>query len=109
MTFGLDKASKNLKIRYLVIDANTSYNILLGRSFLNKLGAIVSTSHLAMKFLSLSGDFLTIHVDQKIAMECYAECLRVEPVEANGVQALKNPNPLKDVEAFVVLGVAVLV
>jgi len=34
---------------------------------------------------------------------------RVQGVEPSGVQALKNPNPLKDVEALVVLGVAVLV
>jgi len=33
----------------------------------------------------------------------------VPHVEPSGVQALKNPNPLKDVEAFVVLDVAVLV
>jgi len=78
-TFGLEGASKTLKIRYLVIDANTSYNILIGRSSLNKLGAIVSTPHLAMKFPSPSGDILTVHVDQKIARECYAESLRVEP------------------------------
>jgi len=52
--FSLNKANKTLKIRYLVIDANISYNILLGRSSLNKLGAIVSTPHLAMKFPSLS-------------------------------------------------------
>jgi len=32
----------------------------------------------------------------------------VDLVELSGVQALKNPNPLKDVEAFVVLVVAVL-
>jgi len=32
-----------------------------------------------------------------------------EIVEPSGVQALKNLNPLKDVEAFVVLGVVVLV
>jgi len=30
-------------------------------------------------------------------------------VEPSGVQALKNPNPLKDVEASAMLGVAVLV
>ena len=30
-------------------------------------------------------------------------------VEPNGVQALKNPNPLKDVEASAVLDVVVLV
>jgi len=32
-----------------------------------------------------------------------------EIVERSGVQALKNPNPLKDVEALAVLAVAVLV
>jgi len=30
-------------------------------------------------------------------------------VEPSGVQALKNPNPLKNVEALAVLGVVVLV
>jgi len=78
-TFGLEEACKTFRIRYLVIDANTSYNILLGQSSLNKLRAIVSNPHLAMKFPSLSVDILTIHVDQKVARECYAESLRVEP------------------------------
>jgi len=78
-TFDLENASKTLKIRYLFIDANTSYNIMLIRLSLNKLGVIISTPHLAMKFPSLSGDILTIHVDQKIARECYEESLRVEP------------------------------
>jgi len=35
--------------------------------------------------------------------------LHIICVEPSGVQALKNSNPLKDVEALVVLGVAVLV
>jgi len=42
--------------------------------------AIVSTPHLAMKFPSLSGDILTVHVDQKEAREYYVESLRVEPL-----------------------------
>jgi len=33
----------------------------------------------------------------------------LEPVEPSDVQALKNPNPLKDVEVLAVLAVAVLV
>jgi len=33
----------------------------------------------------------------------------VMDVEPSGVQALKNPNPLKNVEVFVVLAVVVLV
>jgi len=35
--------------------------------------------------------------------------IRVFSVEPSGVQALKNPNPLRDVEASAVLDVAVLV
>jgi len=37
-----------------------------------------------------------------------ARYISIEDVEPSGVQALKNPNPLKDVEALAVLVVAVL-
>ena len=62
-TFGRGKASKKIKIRSLVVDARTSYNALLGRSSLNKLRAIVSTSHLAMKFPTEKGEIATIYVN----------------------------------------------
>jgi len=42
--------------------------------------------------------------DQAADMDIHNE--EKHTVEPSGVQALKNPNPLKDVEAFVVLGVA---
>jgi len=73
-----ESGSKTIKIRYLLIDANTSYNVLLGRPSLNLLRAIMSTPHLAMKFPLSMGDIITVHVDQKIAWECYAASLRVE-------------------------------
>ena len=79
-TFGEGKNTRTIKIRYLVIDANTSYNILLGRLSINRLMAIVSTPHLAMKFPSRTRDILMVHLDQKKARECYAESLRVEPL-----------------------------
>jgi len=74
-TFGEGQLTKTISIRYLVLDANTSYNVLLGRPSLNALGAIVSIPHLAMKFPSLSGDIVTIHVDQRTARECYIASL----------------------------------
>jgi len=43
------------------------HNALLGRSSLNKLGAIVSTPHLAMKFSAERRDIATIYVDQRVA------------------------------------------
>ena len=42
-----------------------------------------------------------------IEIDCHF--IREKIVEPSGVQALKNPNPLKDVEALVVLVVAMLV
>ena len=69
---------RTIKIRYLIVDANTSYNVLLERPSLNALGAIVSTPHLAMKFPSSTGNIVTIHVDQKTARECYVASLKVD-------------------------------
>jgi len=68
--------TKTIPIRFLIIDAPTSYNILLGRPSLNTLGAVISTPHLAMKFPAPSGDILTIHYDQRLARECYMTSLR---------------------------------
>jgi len=78
-----------IKIRYLIVQANTSYNILLGRPFLNHLEAIVSTPYLAMKFPSVSGDIIIVHVDQKVTREFYEGSLKVEPT--NGEWSKKNP------------------
>ncbi|XP_020211150.1 uncharacterized protein LOC109795981 [Cajanus cajan] len=80
--FGFDqKYSKEIKIRYIVVHANTSYNILLGRPSINALGAIVSTPHLCMKFPSRDGQVITMHADQKTARECYLSSLKVQPRE----------------------------
>lgn len=62
--FGFDqKASREIKIRYIVVHANTSYKILPGRPSINTLRAIVSTPHLCMKFPSRDGQVITVHAD----------------------------------------------
>jgi len=68
--------TKAIPIRFLIVDAPTSYNVLLGRPSLNTLGAVVSTPHLAMEFPSPSGDILAIHCDKRLARECYMASLR---------------------------------
>lgn len=45
-----------LTVPYVLVDVDTSYNILLGRPTLNRIRAIVSTPHLAMKFASSIGN-----------------------------------------------------
>jgi len=73
-----DGLHKTINVRYLQVNAQTSYNILLGRPSIKRLKAIVSTPHLAMKFPSANNDIATIHVDQKIARECYVASLKSE-------------------------------
>jgi len=75
-----------IKIRYLLVEANTSYNVLLDKPSLNQLRGIVSTPHLVIKFPSSSGDIIIIHVDQKTARECYIASRRVEPIARNQVE-----------------------
>ncbi|XP_020222112.1 uncharacterized protein LOC109804693 [Cajanus cajan] len=62
-TYFGDNQGRRIKVRYVVVQANTSYNILLGRPSLNKLRAIVSTPHLAMKFPTEEGKIITVHAD----------------------------------------------
>jgi len=46
---------------------------------LNTLGTVVSIYHLAMKFLSTSGDIIIVHVNQPTVHRCYADSLRERP------------------------------
>ncbi|XP_052723752.1 uncharacterized protein LOC128193711 [Vigna angularis] len=74
---GTGRSSEEKRIRYLLVEANTSYNVLLGRPCLNAFGAIVSTPHLTMKYPSEKGTICTVRADQKTARECYAAGLKL--------------------------------
>lgn len=78
-TFGIGKLSRTLLVQYVLIDTDSSYNVLTGRTSLNALSSIVSTPHLAMKFPNLKGDIITIRVNQMENHECYARSLLVKP------------------------------
>ncbi|XP_047171045.1 uncharacterized protein LOC124839316 [Vigna umbellata] len=75
--------NKELKTRFLLVDANTSYNVLLGRPYLNAFGSIVSTPHLTLKFPSDNDTICTVRSDQRIAKECYVAGLKVQPSSSN--------------------------
>lgn len=67
-----DRDVKELRVRYLLVEVNTSYDILMGKPCLNAFGVIILTPHLSTKFTSDKGTIVrTIWVDQKIVLECY--------------------------------------
>jgi len=78
MTFTDDTTSCTANIRYLVVNAPSAYNILLGRPALNRIGAIASTRHMKMKLPSLEGIVITIKCDQKEAKKCYENSLKTK-------------------------------
>jgi len=69
-------ASRTEKIRYLVVNAPSTYNILLGRPTLNRTGVVPSTRHMKVKLPSKEGVVITIRSDQKEAKKCYKNNLK---------------------------------
>jgi len=77
-TFTDGTASRTESIRYLVSNASSAYNMLLGRPTLNRLGAVSSTRHMKMKVPNLAGKVITIKSNQKEAKTCYENNLKTK-------------------------------
>jgi len=77
-TFTDGTASCTGNIRYLVFNALSAYNMLLGKPTLNRLGAVPSTRHMKMKLPDLAGKVITIKSDQKEAKRCYENNLKTK-------------------------------
>ncbi|XP_074290426.1 uncharacterized protein LOC141617145 [Silene latifolia] len=65
----------NKQIRYLVIDRLSTYNVILGRSWLHQMKAVPSTYHQCIKFPTPWG-VETIRGDQEKARGCYKKALK---------------------------------
>jgi len=77
-TFTDGTASCTENIRYLVVNASSAYNMLLGRPTLNRLEAVPSTRHMKMKLPNLAGKVITIKSDQKEVKRCYENNLKTK-------------------------------
>jgi len=77
-TFIDGATSQTVNIRYLVVNAPSAYNILLGRPALNRIGAVASTRHMKIKLPSLEGAVITIKFDQKATKKCYENSLNTK-------------------------------
>ncbi|XP_068497885.1 uncharacterized protein [Phaseolus vulgaris] len=75
-TFTDGLASQAEKIRYLVVNAPSVYNILLGRPTLNRTGVVPLTRHMKVKLPSMEGLIITICSDPKEAKKCYENSLK---------------------------------
>ncbi|RDX78144.1 hypothetical protein CR513_41620, partial [Mucuna pruriens] len=74
--FGEGGNAKMIPVLYTVIEAEASYNIIMGRPALNRLKAIVSTYHLCMKYPTTEG-VGAVWADSSMAKRCYQDSLKV--------------------------------
>lgn len=61
---GEGENAKTIDVTYLIVEALSPYNIILGRPTINILGTVVSTLYLSLKYLLPNGRDSTVQEDQ---------------------------------------------
>ncbi|RDY13968.1 hypothetical protein CR513_01031, partial [Mucuna pruriens] len=81
-TFGARLSIKIVPLNFTVVNAQTSYNIILGQPTLNQLQVIVSTPYLCMKYL-IGNQVGIIRAYQQTTCQCYKASLKIRGQRAN--------------------------
>ena len=79
LTLGVPRFQATTAVRFLVIDAPSSYNILLGRPSLNVIRAIPSAYHMVIKFPTTNGVGM-VRGDHRVARDCYSTSMKQKAV-----------------------------
>ncbi|KAJ1698478.1 hypothetical protein LUZ63_006990 [Rhynchospora breviuscula] len=93
--FGESPNSVVKMIKFIVVNAPSAYNAILGRKSLNDVGAVASTKHLMIKFPTRLGVGV-VKGDQQKARECYQVAMAkhvAQIEEEKGPQGKKNRMP----------------
>ena len=79
LTLGDPPFQATTTVRFLIVDAPSAYNILLGRPSLNAVKAAPSAYHMIIKFPTTSGVGM-VRGDQRVARECYSTSMKQKAV-----------------------------
>ena len=79
LTLGDPPCQAITAVRFLVVDAPSAYNMLLGRPSLNTIKVIPSAYHMMIKFPTTSGVGM-VRGDQRVARECYSASMKQKAV-----------------------------
>ena len=80
LTLGDPPCQATTTTRFLVVEAPSAYNMLLGRPSLNAMKAIPSAYHMIIKFPTTSGVGM-VRGDQHMARECYSASMKQKMVD----------------------------
>ena len=104
LTLGDPPCQETTAVRFLVVDAPSAYNLLLGRPSLNAIKAIPSAYHMMIKFPTTSGVGM-VRGDQRVARECYSTSVKQKAVDNINLDELDmcddvntRPEPSEELE-----------
>ena len=90
VTLGSRPKTRTIKVDFFIIDCLSAYNVILGRPTLNKIGAIIFTACLTIKFFTDDGEIATMRANQVTARRCYNTSLEIakkKESKAEGIRA----------------------
>ena len=104
LTLGDPPCQVMMTVRFLIVDAPSAYNMLLGRPSLNAIKAIPSAYHMMIKFPTVSGVGM-VRGDQRVARECYSASMKQKAVDNIYLdeldmrdEVLTRPEPSEELE-----------
>ena len=104
LTLGEPPCKATTTARFLIVDAPSAYNMLLGRPSLNPIKAIPSAYHMIVKFPTVNG-VGTVRGDQWVARECYTASMKRGAVDNVNIgeldmrgEVLTWPEPSEELE-----------
>ena len=104
LTLGEPPCQATMTARFLVVDASSAYNMLLGRPSLNAIKAIPSAYHMMIKFPTESGVGM-VRGDQRVSRECYSASVKQKAIDNVNMDELDmrdevftRPEPSEELE-----------
>ena len=80
LTLGDPPFQATTAVKFLIVDAPSAYNMLLGRPSFNAIKVIPSAYHMMIKFPTTSGVGM-VRGDQRVARECYSASIKQKAVD----------------------------
>ena len=104
LTLGEPPCQATTTTRFLIVDASSAYNMLLGRPSLNAIKAIPSAYHMMIKFPTERGVGM-VRGDQRVSRECYSASVKKKAVDNIYMdeldmrdEVLTRPEPSEELE-----------
>ncbi|GKV01720.1 hypothetical protein SLEP1_g14261 [Rubroshorea leprosula] len=104
VAFGSGRNHVTLSVRFLVVKMASSFNVVIGRPTLTEIRAVVSQSHLCMKFPTPMGTAM-LRGNQEVARHCYITSV-TQPQKGKDQTPKANPKQILDNQQ--VMGVEII-